>query len=100
MTNFAPLLTILFASSVTQFLPFTFWGNIGLGITNLFTATRLKVSILYCGQRDEYRKSLKIMCICLFNFLVNKFAFSFQAMGRIHAILSDGTVVTDVEVGH
>jgi len=32
--------------------------------------------------------------------VVNKSAFSFQVMGRIHAILSDGTVVTDVEVEH
>jgi hypothetical protein len=84
---------------IPQFLPFTFWGNIGLLISNLFTGTRLKVSILYCGQRDEYKK-LGDHVQCLFKFLVNIFPSSSQVMGKIHVILSDGTVVTDVEVEH
>jgi hypothetical protein len=36
------------------------------------------------------------MLVCL-SFL-RKFIFCFQAMGMIHAIESDGTIVTDVEV--
>jgi len=40
-----------------------------------------------------------VSCAFVYLFSINLF-YAFQAMGRIHAILSDGTIVTDVEVGH
>jgi hypothetical protein len=41
----------------------------------------------------------KASCLFAYPFL-RKNIFCFQAMGRIHAIESDGTLVTDVEVLH